>query len=123
MNRCEGRSLLHCSNTYTLVPVVNYCVAMCDRVRRACGGGGELAALSEPFSKVSSLAPLQNIPARDRGGKYIIPNDVSPRVAECWAGERAGGGIYGQHPGGDGGGEARAGGKTLSPGMNPPETD
>lgn len=27
----------------------------------------ELAALSEPFSKVSSLAPLQNIPVRDRG--------------------------------------------------------
>lgn len=57
----------------------------------------ELAALSEPFSKVSSLAPLQNIPGREREGerKYIIPNDASPRVAECWAlGERTGGDIW-----------------------------
>lgn len=43
----------------------------------------ELAALSEPFSKVSLLTPLQNIPVRERG-QYIIPNDASPRVAECW---------------------------------------
>lgn len=55
----------------------------------------ELAAPSEPFSKVSSLAPLQNIPGREREGKYIIPNDASPRVAECWAlGERTGGDIW-----------------------------
>lgn len=75
-------------------------VVMCDHqtlvgVKRACGGKREsLAAQSEPFSKVSSLAPLQNIPVRD-GGKYIIPNDASPRVAECWAsGERTGGDIW-----------------------------
>lgn len=43
----------------------------------------ELATPSEPFSKVSLLTPLQNIPVRERG-QYIIPNDASPRVAECW---------------------------------------
>lgn len=41
----------------------------------------------------SARSPLSKISLGEREAKYIIANDASPRVAECWApGERTGGG-------------------------------
>lgn len=57
----------------------------------------------------SACSAHSKISLGERKAKYIIANDASPRVAECWASGERTGGIYGQDPGGKkkkrGGGE------------------
>lgn len=48
----------------------------------------------------SARSPHSKISLGERKAKYIIANDASPRVAECWASGERTGGIYGQDPGG-----------------------
>lgn len=64
----------------------------------------------------SACSPHSKISLGERKAKYIIANDASPRVAECWASGERTGGIYGQDPGGKkkgGGGGVNANVKSL----------